>query len=342
MRKRLISASLFAGWLALLFSLCACAGPSVRDADQKYFIFATPLSSHDIWVQAKEGFDDACELLGIHGDWLGPEVIDIEEMERVIETGILQKCDGIITQGVVDPALVQDAEISGVPVVLVDSDLPSSGRLAYMGKDFHLQAELLLEGVEKKLGKDTPLRIAIQAANLDFQIGQDQVREIRDVFASHPGGYTIIATSQSLSEAVRSKKEWESVIAAHPDINVCLNFAGESALYCSQAVQAAGLQEQIHIFGVDDVPATLELIRSGDIDGSIVTSFYQYGYNGVQILYDYTVNNVRPTDPEVSLILLDAENLDHYRDLVNVTPASSRNSASPDKNSDSSALEAAS
>lgn len=313
MKRRIFSACLAAGWLSLLLSLCSCSNDIQQKSGAKYFIFAAPLSNHDIWIQARDGFNDACTDLGVYGDWIGPEVIDITEMERVIETGILQKCDGIITQGVVNPSLIQNAEISGVPVVLVDADLPNSGRLAYMGKDFYKQAELLLEGIEKQLGKDTPLRIAIQAANLDFQIGQDQVAEVRKVFASHPGGFTITATSQSLSESVRSKKEWEKVITAHPDINVCLNFAAESSMYCVQAVQAANLQDQIHIFGVDDIPDTIELIRDGSIDGSIVTSFYQYGYKGASILYDYAVNSVRPSDPEVSLILLTKDNLESYR-----------------------------
>ena len=36
--------------------------------DYLYFLFATPLAEHDIWLQAKEGFDDACEDFHVKGD----------------------------------------------------------------------------------------------------------------------------------------------------------------------------------------------------------------------------------------------------------------------------------
>ena len=89
-------------------------------------------------------------------------------MNEVIETGILQQADGIITQGVIDSSLIQEAKEDGIPLILVDSDQPDSERFAYMGKDFKQQAELMLKDVEKHLGTKEKLKIAIQVAESDF------------------------------------------------------------------------------------------------------------------------------------------------------------------------------
>lgn len=316
-RRSLLVQLLCAAILAASLPGCGQSAPAPKE---EYYIFATPLSTHAIWQQAREGFEDACRDLGVHGDWLGPAIIDTEEMERVIETGILQHCDGIITQGVVSEELIQEASLQGVPIVLVDSDMPDSGRLAYMGKDFHRQAQLFLEGVEKRLGKNEPLKIAIQAASLEFQIGKDQVLEIEKVFASHPGGFEIVDCSQSLSEPLRAKKEWERVIASHPEINVCINFAAESAAHCMQELRNVGrLNNDILVFGVDDVPETLSLIEEGSLAGSVVTSFYQYGYSGLKLLYDYQRTREKPENPQVSLILLEKDNLHTYREINDET-----------------------
>ena len=66
------------------------------------------------------------------------------------------------------------------------------------------------------------------------------------------------------------------------------------------------------IYGVDDMPETIELIKDGQIDGSVVTSFYNYGYEATNWLYDgkeltQTVNSVK-------LILVTNENVSNYQE----------------------------
>ena len=285
-----------------------CALPA--DAASRYFIFATPLASHPIWLQAKAGFEDACKELGVEGDWLGPNIIDVEAMEKVVETGILQKADGMITQGVLSSELLQNAKRKGLPVVLVDSDMKPEDRLCFLGKDFHEQARLFLNDIEEHLGKNEPLTIAIQAANLAFDIAQEQIQEIRDVFAAHPGGYEIVSLSQSLSDEVRSRKEWESVLAEHPDINVAINFAGESGCCCYDAVHARAMEEDLLIYGVDDIEQTLRYVEEGKITGTVVTSFYQYGYQSMMILDTYLKEKKANSLYSVSLEMLTKEKMD--------------------------------
>ena len=285
-----------------------CALPA--DAASRYFIFATPLASHPIWLQAKAGFEDACKELGVEGDWLGPNIIDVEAMEKVVETGILQKADGMITQGVLSSELLQNAKRRGLPVVLVDSDMKPEDRLCFLGKDFHEQAKLFLSDIEERLGKNEPLTIAIQAANLAFDIAQEQIQEIRSVFAAHPGGYEIVSLSQSLSDEVRSRKEWESVLAEHPDINVAINFAGESGCCCYDAVHARAMEDDLLIYGVDDIEQTLRYVEEGKITGTVVTSFYQYGYQSMMILDTYLKEQKANSLYSVSLEMLTKEKMD--------------------------------
>lgn len=191
MKKHRVRALCTAASLLISLSGCQNSAPLQKE---RYYIFATPLADHAIWTRAREGFFDACEELGVHGDWLGPNIIDVDQMETVIETGILQKADGIITQGVVDHEVLSLAREARIPVVLVDSDMRPVDRLCFIGKDFHRQAVLFLEDIEKRVGRDTFLNIAIQAANLDFRIAQDQIEQIRQVFAAHPGGFQITSS----------------------------------------------------------------------------------------------------------------------------------------------------
>ena len=122
--RRVIFLSLF------LVLLCGCSKEE-SVVKEKTILFATPLKEHEVWLKAKEGFEQACADNNLNCEWQGPVVIDTVEMANTIEAGIMQKVDGIITQGVVSEELVNRAVDQEIPVVLVDSDMPDSKRIFY-------------------------------------------------------------------------------------------------------------------------------------------------------------------------------------------------------------------
>ena len=87
--------------LAMMLSLVACSsntstntgsegntttGDTTNDTtgdtttEDLQFVFVSPLLSHPIWLIAKEGFETACEELGVQGDWVGPQGLSSEEI----------------------------------------------------------------------------------------------------------------------------------------------------------------------------------------------------------------------------------------------------------------------
>lgn len=300
-----------------LFLLCGCSTPKKENVteDNIYIVFASPLIKHEIWLKAKAGMDQACKELGYYCDWLGPAVIDTEEMNAVITTAIAQKADGIITQGVVSNELLQRAHEKGIPVVLVDSDMSQSSRYAYFGKNFHDQAEIFLTDIEKRLGKDTKLRIGIQVAEKDFDIAKDQIQEIKNVFSKHKGGYEIISVTESKSDKLLAKKEWDLSFQQH-QYNVVINFAGESAAACSEVAEEKGIRDTMLIYGVDDMRDNINLIKQGKIDGIVVTSFYHYGYQSVYLIDRYRKegNTLAESVQDITLLMVTQENVNTYEE----------------------------
>lgn len=268
--------------------LCGCEkAKPVHDLEIPYLLFVAPSQDHPLWLQAKRGFFDACEEEGYHCDWLGLNTIDTAMMNDIIRSGVLQKADAIITQGVVDEHLIHEAVMKNIPVVLVDSDMPSSNRTVYFGKDFQAQAKQLLKEVQSILGMNKKLTIAIQVAEQAFEIGKEQIEQVHQVFATHPGGAEIVALSSSKSDQVRAKQEWSATFLKHPHINVALALTGESVAACYESASSMGLHEQMLIFGVDDMEATIQLLEEGNINGTIATSFYDDGYDAVKFLHDH-------------------------------------------------------
>lgn len=270
----------------VLLAGCSVSNPA-EDMPITYLLFATPLEEHPVWLQAKKGFYAACEQEHYQCAWIGPKTIDIDEMNDAIKTGILQKADAIITQGVIDDSLIKEAKDKQIPIILVDSDMPESERTAYFGKDFHNQAELFLQDIEQKIGKNEPLYIAIQVAEESFQIAQDQIEQIEEVFENHTGGFEIVSITSSKSDQVRAKREWTRTFTEHPQINIALNFAGESVSACYEISANMELRDQMLIYGVDDMDDTMQLLLENKIDGTVATSFYNYGFDTVMFYKDY-------------------------------------------------------
>lgn len=303
--------------LLLLITGCTRNTSTVNNnEDFLYFLYAAPLADHPIWLKSKEGFEQACKELDIKCDWIGPKVIDTERMEDVMQQGIVQKADGIITQGVVSKDILTKANDANIPVALVDSNVEDAPKFIYYGKNFHTQAELMLQQIEKKIPKEEKMMIAIQVAELNFDIAKDQIKEIETVFQQHPGGYELVSVSESKSDKVRAQSERMTIFREHPEINVTINFAAESAEACGEIAKTLNIKDDIYIFGVDDMETTISYIKEGLIDASIVTSFYEYGYKSVYQIYNYIKTGYipKPEETKIKLIVVDKQNADTYEE----------------------------
>ena len=110
--------------------------PTVSAADNSdiYLVYVSPLLSHPIWQIAKEGFEQACEELGIKGDWVGPQGLSAEEMAQLVDTAVAQGADGIITQSICPAEPINNAIKEGTKVLMVDGNLEEvEGKLAFLG-----------------------------------------------------------------------------------------------------------------------------------------------------------------------------------------------------------------
>lgn len=291
-----------------------------KDGKKLHFIYVSPLLAHPIWLIAKDGFEKACDELGIEGDWVGPQNVSPEEMSKLVETAVAQKADAIITQGLVPAAPVKTAIDAGIPVLVVDSDILDTDRLAFFGKDVNKQAEVLYESVSEKIDENTPIKASIQVAALNYQIAHDQINAIKEVFGKHKGGFEAVSITESKSDKMKATTEWENTFKAYPDINVAINLAAEAGPACAKVVQEKGIRDKVLVYGVDDTEETLDLIKDGSLDGTVVTSFYNYGYQAAYWLYQNITEGKKPENVinDAGTIIVTKENVDTYADALKV------------------------
>lgn len=292
----------------------------VTEEEPLHFVYVSPLLAHPVWLISKEGFDQACEELGIVGDWVGPQNVSPEEMTKLVETAVAQKADAIITQGLVPASPVDKAIKAGIPTLIVDSDIADVDRLAFFGKDVNVQAQLFYDDMVAKLGEDAKLNVSIQVAALNYQVAHDQINAIKDLLENHPGGYEVMNISESKSDKMKAMTEWENTLKAYPEVNVCINLAAEAGPACANVVQEMDLKSDILVYAVDDIDETLVLVKEGALDGTVATSFYNYGYQAAYWLYQHITEGLEPDTVinDAGTILITNENVDTYGDALKI------------------------
>ena len=120
----------------LLLALSDCRS-SQHSADEKYYLIATNVKL-PYWQQVAAGLTRAAAELGVSAEVIGPDTYDPKaEHERFTEV-LTHKPTGILVSAS-DPNLLKadvDAAIAqGTPVITVDSDVPGSKRLTFIGTD---------------------------------------------------------------------------------------------------------------------------------------------------------------------------------------------------------------
>lgn len=284
-----------------------------------HFVYVSPLLSHPIWLIAKEGFDQACGELGVVGDWVGPQGISAEEMAQLVDTAVAQKADGIITQSICPAEPINAAIDAGIPVILVDGDLEDvSDKLAFLGKDLDRQAELFYEEACKYIDQDEKIVASIQCAALNAQIYIDQNDAIEKAFSKHPGGFELVNITMDNGDKATGTTEWQNTFNTYPEINVAINVSATAGPACANVVSELGTKSDVVILAVDNTDEVIDLVKNGAIDGTVVSSFYNYGYQAAYWLYQNITEGRTPENKsnDAGTYMVTVDNVDTYNDLL--------------------------
>ena len=298
--------------------------PAANADEELHFVFVTPLFAHPVWLVARDGFYVAAEEFNFRADWVGPHVIDVDEMIRQIETAIVMGADGIITQGINPDAMVpvlNQAYEAGVPVVVVNSDIPGGPRLAYLGTDPTSLGGLGAQAIIDKLG-DEPLNVGFIVAAIDNQIALEMVAGYEQVFETAPGGFTRLTMVADGGDVLEAVQHVENMITTFPELNVVVTVSGAAPGAVARVLVERDMVDQITVMGIDDVDETVIGIRDGVIYATMTQNFFRKGYQASQWLAEYIREGTTPpaliNDSGTMIVTID--NIDTY-DVDMMVPA---------------------
>jgi ribose transport system substrate-binding protein len=275
--------------------IASCAKP-YHEENERYVFVATNINL-PYWKEAEAGFLDAAKALGVKGELIGPTGYapnaELGTFRQIVEqhpAGIcLSAARPEIFRAEIDKAVAQ-----GIPVICVDSDVPHSNRVLYIGTD---NFDDRVAGVADALANFPALKLTkILDDKGDARSAFDQV-----------------------SELIQKKEKVDGII--------CLEATGGSG--AAEAAHHFNMEGKLPIVAFDNDPETLDWIDRGVITATITQKPYVMSYYGLKFLDDLHHNAVHqfkdwrtalaapmPTSVDTGTVIVDKSNLNVYREAL--------------------------
>ncbi|HUI41976.1 MAG TPA: substrate-binding domain-containing protein [Terriglobia bacterium] len=313
--------------LSVVAMLASC-GKAPHEGESYYLVANN--KNLPYWQEANAGFQDAVRQLGfgVKAQLVGPDSFSPSDELAAFNQAVAANASGILVSGSganLFKDAIDQAVKKGIPVICIDSDVPDSARLMFIGTDNYragVQSGTRLAEALKGEGSVVVISVLGQL-NLD-----ERLRGAKDAFARYPK----IRIEQTLDDQGDPRKANDLVSAliakkAKMDGILCLEASGGPG--AAEALHRLNFDGKITIVAMDKDQETLDYIASGTIVASMAQKPYTMAFNGLRFLDDlhhnvvHEFNNWRtaPASPLPTLVdtgigVVTKENVQAYEDAA--------------------------
>jgi inositol transport system substrate-binding protein len=269
------------------------------------------LSMHNEYclVQA-EGVEAAEKDLGIKVVLVDGE-LNIQKQNSQVDNFIVQKVDGIVLMPIdgdgASPAVVKAKE-AGIPIVNVCTSTFEPPDL-YVGSKDQEASEIAINYIADRIGGKGKL-VMIQGP-LGQSSEVDRTEGALDTLKNYPDIELVIykPADWDREKAMRLAENWIQAYEGDIDAIFCQN--DEMAMGALQAVEAAGLKDQIVVVGIDGIKDAKEAVKAGRLDATVFQDGYKQGYESVVAAYKLSKGE-KLSEEYIPFQLVTKDNVDQF------------------------------
>jgi ribose transport system substrate-binding protein len=275
--------------LILIFTGCSTSsqktekGVKSSGARQDLYFEISALGSASYFFDHREGLRLAGEQFGVETQYKGPADLNIQAMIQAMELAVAQKPAGIMVVGFEESLndAVNKAVEAGIPVVTLDSDLPNSRRVAFVGTGNYDAGYRGGQKLAELVGGKGKIAIMTKIGQPNLE---ERVRGYKDALAKFPE-IKVARIADTKSEVPMAAQAAASVLSAVPDLAGigCVEAAGGAG--AATAVKEAKVAGKVKVVAMDRDNDILSYINDGVIDATVVQQTMLMPYYGLMILY---------------------------------------------------------
>lgn len=278
--------------------------------------FICPNVGLSYWSDVRDGLEAAADDFGVSLDFTGPSKIDTQQQIQMMEAAVANKADGIIVASLDANAfipVINRAVEEGIPVICLDADSPDSKRSSFIGTENTVAGETLGQALAD--ATDGKAKVGIITGALDSENVNQRVDGIENVLKDYPD-IEVLAVESANTDLGQATQKAQAMLQAYPDMTAMLGTTSNDMIGAAQAIAEQGKTGYILLIGFDDLDQTLELIRSGEIYGTIAQQPYNGGYLSVQYMVDLLNGKEIPERVDTGCVLVTKDNVDTYKEVA--------------------------
>jgi ribose transport system substrate-binding protein len=225
----------------------------------------------------------------------------VGDQKRIVEDLMTRGVDGIAISPIDaenETALINQA-CERTKVITQDSDAPKSNRLMFIGVDNYLAGRMCGALVKEALPQGGKVAIfvgrleqdnarlrrqgvidEVMGRSLDRNRYDEPGKEIKD----GGGKYTIVATLTDQFDRARAKANCEDMLSREPDLACVVGLFAYNTPMCLEALRSQGKVGKVKVVAFDEQAETLQAIKDGTCQGTVVQNPYMYGMESVRLL----------------------------------------------------------
>jgi len=289
-------------FVILLFSGCnrhpsSSSGERVHQvpSGQPIRLAFVPNAPTAFWDMAQHGLRKFEKETGVHVDLKFPPTGSVEEQNQILEGLESQNYSGVALSVIAPQDQVRDINRAAAQmnVVTTDSDAPLSNRLAFVGPKQYDAGVAAGKEILRLFPKGA--KIALFCGDLTAENAVERVKGIKA--ATQGKNVEVVAMKEDGKDRTRARSQVEDVITAYPQVNLLVGLWSYNGPAIRDALIGSGKAGKIKSVVFDEEQGTLEGIRTGVIDATVVLTPFDYGYQSAKLLYDLARNGEKALPP---------------------------------------------
>lgn len=220
----------------------------------------------------------------------------IEKLDELVKEGI----NGLVLTPVNCREMTEklnDIIAKGIPVVTINTDIPSVKRMAYIGCDYVTSGCVAGELIGM-MSNGLPEKVAVVLGSRKVLAHEQRLRGLRKILKKDFPNVSIVKVLENDDSDEKSYALVQKLLQENKDLT-CICFVAAGVEGGLRAVKEAGLEKKLHIVSYDLTDVIKKNMKEGIISATVCQEPYQQGYQGVDIMGKYLLTDQQPEKAEI-------------------------------------------
>jgi len=266
----------------------ASSGAPAAEAKIVKLAFVTNNPSQ-FWKIAEAGLRKYEKEAKIQVDMKMPPNGTPEDQNQILQNLASQGYDAIAVSVIApkDQLRILNEVAAKTNLITFDSDADKSKRLLYIGTNNFEAGKALGERIAKILPDGG--KIAVFVGTLSADNASQRLAGIESAIKDHK--IEIVDKREDNTDRAKARSNVEDIINAHKDLNLVVGLWNYNGPAIAAAIEGLGKRGKVKAAVFDEDDATLDAIKSGTIEATVVQKPFQFGYLSAKWMHELATKN---------------------------------------------------